>query len=47
MVRPEERDQQSQKTDSNEYTTEIKRMTEEQESPNHLMLFMLTAGHSM
>ena len=49
MVMPEKRDQQSQ-TDSNErsqtndeYTTDIKRMSE---NPYHLMLFMLTAGHS-
>ena len=46
MVKPEKRDQQSQTDSNDEYTTEIKRMSEEQESPNHLMLFMLTAGHS-
>ena len=46
MVKPEKRDQQSQTDSNDEYTTEIKRMSEEHESPNHLMLFMLTAGHS-
>lgn len=52
MVKPEsaktqrgeqEKDQQSP---TNKYITEMKKMSEEHESPNHLMLFMLTAGHS-
>ena len=46
MIKPEKRDQQSQNDSNDEYTTDIKRMSEEQESPYHLMLFILTAGHS-
>lgn len=45
-AKPQRVNQQSPTNSNDDYITESKRMSEEQESPNHLMLFMLTAGHS-